>query len=88
MFESLASLLRRAAPAPASADDNDECYEEIALTDELREALFPRTEKMISTVFDRAAADEQQPAAPSPAVAAVIAAATAAPADRSYRFPV
>jgi hypothetical protein len=62
MFESLASLLRTrtpevktaTAPAPAEADEDvAPIYQELAMTDELREALFPKASKMVSTIFDR-----------------------------------
>jgi len=65
MFESLASMLKRGsaaqgagvktAPSQAGAegDDAELAFGELAMTDELREALFPKASKMVSTIFDR-----------------------------------
>ena len=36
-----------------SADDEAPIFEGLAMTDELREALFPKTTQMVSAIFDR-----------------------------------
>ena len=59
VFKSFASLLQKKPPeaAPAAADsakDEDApIYESLALTEELREALFPTRPRMVSAIFER-----------------------------------
>ena len=62
MFNKLLSVLRGnpnvqpvAAPAAHSPDDTTTIFESLAMTDELREALFPKSAQMISAIFDRPA---------------------------------
>ena len=40
-------------PPPGVADDTTSIYKELAMTEELREALFPKTPQMVSAIFDR-----------------------------------
>ena len=59
MLKFLANLLRRKPPeqvAPGNgviADEQTPIYEELAMTEELHEALFPKTPQMVSAIFDR-----------------------------------
>jgi hypothetical protein len=59
MLKSLANLLRRKSSLPASGkapavvDDTTQIFETLAMTDELRDALFPKSSQMISAIFDR-----------------------------------
>jgi len=65
MLKSLASLLwkkpeetppAKAAPRRAPrvvADEHTPIYQSLAMTEELREALFPKTPRMMSAIFDR-----------------------------------
>ena len=62
MLKHLANLLKRKpakAPAPklddASVDDTAPIFEGLAMTEELRDALFPKQPQMISAIFDRPA---------------------------------
>jgi hypothetical protein len=65
MLKLLATILRRkpgGTPGPEGsgdgdplADDSAPIFEELAMTEELRDALFPKTPQMISAVFDRPA---------------------------------
>jgi hypothetical protein len=62
MLKHLANLLKRKpakAPAPKlgdeSADDIAPIFEGLAMTEELRDALFPKQPQMISAIFDRPA---------------------------------
>jgi len=68
MFKSLASMLRR-KPGPdgpsgqpaAVRDETAPIFEGLAMTEELRDALFPKTPRMISAVFDRPAPLDRPP---------------------------
>jgi len=60
MFKSLTSMLSRksaetppAKAAQETADEHAAIYQELAMTEELREALFPKTPQMVSAIFDR-----------------------------------
>ncbi|MGA3169440.1 MAG: hypothetical protein ABSE62_00350 [Chthoniobacteraceae bacterium] len=56
MFKTLTSIFRKAAALPANAEARTEespIYESLAMTEELREALFPTTPRMVSAIFDR-----------------------------------
>lgn len=71
MLKRLATFLKRKpAPSPAlkadedSADDIAPIFEGLAMTEELRDALFPKTPQMISAVFDRPAPLQRPSAAP------------------------
>ena len=76
MFKSLANMLWRkpsdtppdkpAAPAEGViADEQTPIYKELAMTEELREALFPKTPQMVSAIFDRHATPvNRSPSAP------------------------
>jgi len=71
MFKSFASLLRRKSteepePAAAAADEHEPIYKELAMTDELREALFPTSPKMVSAIFDRSVGSLSGPTPPPP----------------------
>jgi hypothetical protein len=62
MLKYLANLLKRKpAPPPApglageTADDTAPIFEGLAMTEELRDALFPKSSQMISAIFDRPA---------------------------------
>ncbi len=66
----LTSLLHRfsgsepvkAPPAPVIDDEADaQAFESLAMTDELREALFPKTTQMVSAIFDRPAPLSRRP---------------------------
>lgn len=58
---------RRSASSRASAEDPEQedaqAFESLAMTDELREALFPKSPQMISAIFDRPAPLDRPPAA-------------------------
>jgi hypothetical protein len=73
MLKSLATLLRRkpgppaSGKAPAVVDDTTQIFETLAMTDELRDALFPKSSQMISAIFDRPAPLGRGPASgPAP----------------------
>jgi len=71
MFKSFASLLRRKpveepAPVDPAADEQAPIYKELAMTDELREALFPKSPKMVSAIFDRSMDSLNRPTPPPP----------------------
>ena len=64
MFESLAKFLKKpaaddVAEKPAARKSHDipvdcaQIYESLAMTDELKEALFPTQTRMVSAIFDR-----------------------------------
>lgn len=64
MLKSLATILRNAVSGPVRKkpvgvdpveDDTGPIFEGLAMTDELREALFPKQTQMVSAIFDRAA---------------------------------
>jgi len=56
MFKALTSILKKWAPGiPSARSDEMPIYESLAMTEELREALFPTTPQMVSTIFDRMA---------------------------------
>jgi hypothetical protein len=73
MRKILASLFNRlsggesleAPPKPVIPEEEEDAvaFESLAMTDELREALFPKTTQMVSAIFDRAA---PPPSAPPP----------------------
>jgi hypothetical protein len=44
--------------------------ESLAMTEELQQALFPKTTQMVSAIFDRPPPLERRPASPPPAPAA------------------
>ena len=77
MLISLARLVRRklteisskkAAPADdVIADEQTPIYKELAMTEELREAIFPKTPQMVSAVFERPLPPLSRPPAPPPA---------------------
>jgi hypothetical protein len=81
MLNLLASALRKkllrllpqaisaSAQEEALSDDCAPVYESLAMTDELREALFPKSPQMISAIFDRPA-PLVRPPMPSPVQAA------------------
>jgi hypothetical protein len=82
MFKSLASLLQKKpaepppAPAPAPEprdmprrDEDTPIYQSIALTEEMREALFPTTPRMVSAIFERPASSSSEPPPPAPPLA-------------------
>lgn len=55
MLTTLAKLLRkklRGDAAPAVPEESA-IYESLAMTEELREALFPTTPRMVSAIFER-----------------------------------
>jgi len=70
MLRLLANILNRiadTAPRPAnSKGEHAPIYESLAMTEELREALFPTTPKMVSAIFERAAPFRSQPPAAAP----------------------
>jgi len=53
-------------------DEDIQAFESLAMTEELREALFPKTTQMVSAIFDRPAPLDRkiEPAAPAPAASA------------------
>jgi hypothetical protein len=63
MLKFLATILKReprdagqkgaSAALDLSEDDAAPIFEGLAMTDELREALFPTTTQMVSAIFDR-----------------------------------
>jgi hypothetical protein len=57
-------------PGPLDIEDEDDAvaFESLAMTDELREALFPKTTQMVSAIFERTPADfnSPPPSAPPP----------------------
>ena len=55
------SLKTRAVDAVEEEEDDVEAFESLAMTDELREALFPKTTQMVSAIFDRPASDRNSP---------------------------
>jgi len=67
MFKSLARiLLKKIAPgtkAPAAPiqDDTAPIYESLAMTEELREALFPKTPQMVYAIFERPVSSHTPP---------------------------
>ena len=85
MLKSLASMLMKkpadpapqtpAAPAPSHdapklvKDENTPIYQSLAMTEEMREALFPTTPQMVSAIFERRQA--QNPTAAPAATLAV-----------------
>ena len=82
MLKALATLLRktpveptpevrpapRPRPRPAPApDENAPIYRALAMTEELRDALFPKTPQMMSAIFERPLPPlNRPPAAPPP----------------------
>ena len=59
------SLKTRAVDAVEEEEDDVEAFESLAMTDELREALFPKTTQMVSAIFDRPAPLTRRPEAPA-----------------------
>ena len=53
----------------ALRDESAPIYESLAMTDELREALFPTTPQMVSAIFDRPAPLERRQEFEAPATA-------------------
>jgi hypothetical protein len=52
---------------PVIKDEHTPIYESLTMTEELREALFPTTPRMVSTIFERSgdsASNPPPPAAP------------------------
>ena len=85
MLKRLATLLKR-KPAPAVAeadedlvDDTTPIFEGLAMTEELRDALFPKTPQMISAIFDRPAPLQRPSAGSAPVYA---------PGSGSGDFPI
>ena len=79
MFKSLANMLRRkpaekTAPgggAVAAADEHAHIYQELAMTEELRDALFPKHTQMVSAIFERPLTPlGRPPSAPPPPASA------------------
>jgi len=68
-----AALRMKSAPAevppPVVADDTAPIYKELAMTEELREALFPKTPQMVSAIFDRPPPLKRPPETPPPPAA-------------------
>ncbi len=72
MIKALANMLRKALKKPFSGDSanpspgvtGDEAliYGSLAMTDEMREALFPTTPRMVSTIFERSIPSRRDPA--------------------------
>ena len=57
------------APAsehPEAGGEHGPIYQSLAMTAEMREALFPTTPQMISAIFERPVAAEEAPAPSSP----------------------
>lgn len=75
MLKLLSKLLKR-KPAKARtpglkddlADDTAPIFEGLAMTEELRDALFPKSPQMISAIFDRPAPLNRPPITPGPPV--------------------
>jgi hypothetical protein len=78
MLKSLANLLRSkfagarskkgaSGDADPLVDDTAPIFEGLAMTDELREALFPKQTQMVSAIFDRPPPLERPHQAPAPA---------------------
>jgi hypothetical protein len=44
----------------AVKDENTPIYQSLAMTEELRDALFPKSPQMVSAIFERKAAPEEQ----------------------------
>ena len=75
MLKFLATLLNRMssgddlkAARKATEDEEEvhaEVFESLAMTDELREALFPKTTQMVSAIFDRPPPLTRRPEAPA-----------------------
>jgi len=88
MMKLFATLLsRKPMGAPGrkalSPDDDPEAesapvFEGLAMTEELREALFPKTPQMVSAIFDR----------PAPLTRAPLSAAMPSPASGGRGFPI
>jgi hypothetical protein len=57
---------------PPKAEDAP-IYQSLALTGEMREALFPTTPRMVSAIFDRPASSSADPTPPPPASAPPLA---------------
>jgi hypothetical protein len=62
MLKSLASLFKNKGDAASALipgavpEEEAPIYMELAMTDEMREALFPTTPRMVSAIFERPAA--------------------------------
>ena len=92
MLKLLARVLKRAfggsspqaaSSAPVQDDENAPIYESLAMTEELHDALFPKTPQMVSAIFDRPAPlDRREGSSQSPVQAAQ------APAGRGGAFPI
>jgi len=74
MLKLLAHSLRKILPRPSAQvpepfrDESTPIFESLAMTDELRDALFPKTPRMVSAIFDRPAPlvrPTQSPSGPS-----------------------
>jgi len=50
-------------------EEKEQVFESLAMTDELREALFPKTTQMVSAIFERPQSERNSPppSAPPPA---------------------
>jgi len=75
MFKSLANMLRKKpvetppansanGPNGAARPDDASIYESLAMTEELREALFPTTPQMVSAIFERPLPHLKEPPPP------------------------
>ena len=63
-----AAELASSSPGMPAADETAAIFESLAMTDELRDALFPKTPRMVSAIFDRPAPlvrPTQSPSGPS-----------------------
>jgi hypothetical protein len=72
MLKSLASMLKKKSPDPPEqtpapcarraeiVDEATPIYKSLAMTEELRDALFPKTQQMVSAIFERPPASQSQ----------------------------
>jgi hypothetical protein len=51
------------APPTTSTDETTPIYQSLAMTDEMREALFPKMPQMVSAIFERPESSHPSPAA-------------------------
>ncbi len=62
-------IMSRTRRSSADEDEIAPIYESLAMTDELREALFPKTPQMVSAIFDRPAPLDRRRGAATPVAA-------------------
>jgi hypothetical protein len=67
---------------PSVCDETAPIFESLAMTEELRDALFPKSPQMVSAIFDRPAPLGRR-AAPTPS-----AASSHSPAKGGTPFPI